>query len=170
MKKKQQVIAKEKKVAELKQLFSDNDTVILTDYRGITVDQDVALRAKMRAAGVEYRVAKNTLLRLASNQFGVTSLDAYLEGPTAVSFSKDPVAAAKILGDFIKEKKVTSFKAGLLTGSFLDAKGIEVLAKLPPREVLLAQIAGCFAAPMSALARVTNLVKEAKESSETVAE
>ncbi len=67
-------------------------------------------------------------------------------------------------GDFIKENKVTAFKAGILNGSFMDAAGVDALAKLPSREILLAQVAGCFAAPMSALARVINLVKEAKES------
>lgn len=163
MEKKPQHIEKENQVAELQQLFVENDTVILTDYRGISVSQDVSLRKKLREAGVEYMVAKNTLIKRASNNHGIEALNPYLEGPTAIAFSKDPVAAAKILGDFIKEARVTSFKAGILTGSFIDAAGIDALAKLPPREVLLAQIAGCFAAPMSALARVTNLVKEQKE-------
>jgi len=164
--KKPQLIAKEQEVAELKQLFEESESVILTDYRGITVDKDVKLRAKMREAGVEYRVAKNTLIRIAGHQAGLDQLDEYLNGPTAISFSKDPVAAAKVLGDFIKDNRVTSFKAGLLNGAFLDAAGVDALAKLPSREILLAQVAGCFAAPMSALARVTNLVKEAREAAE----
>ncbi len=163
MEKKPQVIEKENQVAELQKLFTDNSAVVIADYRGITVAQDVKLRAKMREAGVDYRVAKNTLIRIAANNYGTTELDAVLEGPTAIAFSSDPIAAAKILGDFIKENKVGVFKAGLLDGKYLDADGLEALAKLPPREILLAQIAGCFAAPMSALARVTNLVKEAKE-------
>lgn len=166
MEKKPQVIAKEKAVAELQQLFVENDTVILTDYRGVSVAQDVKLRAKLRAAGVDYRVAKNTLLKIASNNLGQTCLDEYLNGPTAVAFSKDPVVAAKIIGEFIKENKVTSFKAGLLTGKFIDAAGVDALAKLPSREILLAQVAGCFAAPMAALARATNLVLEARIAAE----
>lgn len=164
MEKKPQLIAKEQEVAELQSLFEKSQSVVLTEYRGITVAQDVKLRAKMRAAGVEYRVAKNTLIRIASHNAGYDCLDAYLEGPTAIAFSEDPVAAAKISGDFIKENKVTAFKAGILNGSFMDAAGVDALAKLPSREILLAQVAGCFAAPMSALARVINLVKEAKES------
>ena len=164
MEKKPQLIAKEQEVAELQSLFEKSQAVVLTEYRGITVAQDVKLRAKMRAAGVKYRVAKNTLIRIASHNAGYDCLDAYLEGPTAIAFSEDPVAAAKISGDFIKENKVTAFKAGLLNGSFVDAAGVDALAKLPSREILLAQVAGCFAAPMSALARVINLVKEAKES------
>lgn len=163
MEKKPQFIEKENQVAELQQLFADNSAVVLADYRGITVAQDVQLRAKMREAGVDYRVAKNTLIRIAANNYGINDLDAHLEGPTAIAFSSDPIAAAKIMGDFIKNNKVCSFKAGLLDGKYLDAAGVEALAKLPPREILLAQVAGCFAAPMAALARVTNLVKEAKE-------
>jgi len=161
--KKPQQIEKENQVAELQQLFAENDTVIITDYRGVTVEQDVALRKKLREAGVKYMVAKNTLIKIASQNNGIDALNPYLEGPTAIAFSQDPVAAAKVLGDFIRDNKVTSFKAGLLTGSFLDAAGVEALSKLPSREILLAQVAGCFAAPMSALARVTNLVKEQKE-------
>ena len=170
MEKKQQVIVKEKAVAEMQQLFAENEAVILTDYRGISVDKDVKLRAQLRNAGVEYRVAKNTLIKIACNNYGVTSLDSYLEGPTAIAFSKDPVAAAKIIGDFIKENKVTSFKAGLLSGEFLDAAGVDALSKLPSREILLAQVAGCFAAPMAAMARAFNALKEAKEGEEPAAE
>ncbi len=163
---KPQFIAKEKQVAELQQLISESEAVFLTNYCGITVDKDVALRAKLRNAGVDYRVAKNTLLRIACDNLGDNCLDEYFNGPTAVAFAKDPAAAAKILSEFIRDNKVTSFKAGLLGGKFIDAKGIDTLGKLPPREILLAQVAGCFAAPMAALARVTNLVKEAKEAAE----
>ena len=169
MEKKPQMIEKEQEVAELQALFEKSESVVLTDYRGITVAQDVKLRAKMREAGVEYRVAKNTLIKIASHNAGYDCLDTYLNGPTAIAFAEDPVAAAKVSGDFIKENKVTSFKGGILTGAFIDAAGIDALAKLPPREILLAQVAGCFAAPMSALARVTNLVKEAKEAKEAEA-
>lgn len=163
MEKKPQMIAKENEVAELKQLFEESESVVVADYRGITVAEDVQLRAAMRKADVEYRVSKNTLIRIASHQAELGLLDAELNGPTAIAFSKDPVAAAKVLGDFMKDHKNIKFKAGILTGKYMDAAGVEALAKLPSREILLAQVAGCFAAPMAALARVTNLVKEAKE-------
>ena len=107
MEKKPQVIAKEQQVDELEKLFEENEAVVLTDYRGITVDKDVKLRAKLREAGVEYRVAKNTLIKIAANKFGVDCLDKFLEGPTAIAFSKDPVAGAKVIGDFIRENKMT---------------------------------------------------------------
>ena len=170
MEKKPQLIEKEQQVAELQELFANAQSVVLTDYRGINVAQDVKLRAKMRAAGVEYRVAKNTLIKLAGHNAGYDCLDAYLEGPTAIAFSEDPVAAAKVIGDFIKENKVTSFKAGLLTGSFIDAAGIDALAKLPPRDVLLSQVASCFAAPLSSVARAFNAYAEQQESATPAAE
>jgi len=160
MVKKPQMIEKEQEVAELQALFEKSQSVVLTDYRGITVAQDVKLRAKMRAAGVEYRVAKNTLIKIASHNAGYDCLDNYLEGPTAIAFSEDAIAAAKVSGDFIRENKVTSFKAGILTGNFIDAAGIDALAKLPSREVLLSQVAACFNAPMSAVARAFNAYAE----------
>lgn len=156
MEKKPQLIVKEQEVAELKQLFAGSQAVIFTDYRGINVAQDVKLRAKMRANGMEYRVAKNTLLALASNQLEQESVLAYLNGPTAVTFATDPVEAAKIISDFIRDNKVTKIKAALLTGKVIDAAGVEALAKLPAREVLLAQVAGALVAPLSAFAGVTS--------------
>lgn len=155
MEKKPQFIAKEKEVTELQQLFAKSDAAILTDYRGISVSEDVKLRAQLRKAGIEYRVAKNTLLRLACNNYGSVELDSFLKGPTAVAFAGDPVAAAKILSDFIRESKKTRIKAALLNGKLIDAAGVEALAKLPPREVLLAQVAGAFTAPIAGFAGVT---------------
>jgi len=156
MEKKPQVIAKEKEVAELQELFAKSGAAILTDYRGISVAEDVKLRAKMRAAGIDYRVAKNTLLKLACNNYGSTDLDNYLNGPTAVAFADDPVAAAKVISDFIRESKKTKIKAALLTGKLIDPADVEALAKLPAREVLLANVAGAFAAPMASFAGVAS--------------
>ncbi len=155
MEKKPQVIAKEQKVAELQELFANSQAVFLTDYRGISVAEDVKLRAKMREAGINYLVAKNTLIKIACNNYGSNELDSYLNGPTAIAFAEDPVAAAKILSDFVKESKKTQIKAAMLSGKLIDAQGVEDLAKLPSREVLLAQVAGAFAAPMSSFAGVT---------------
>ena len=163
MEKKPQVIAKEQEVADLEKLFEENEAVILSDYRGITVDKDVKLRAKLREAGVEYRVAKNTLIKIAANKFGVDCLDSVLEGPTAIAFSKDPVAGAKVLGDFIRENKVTTFKAGLLNKKFLNPDEVDALAKLPSREALLSQLASCFNAPMASFARALNSYAEQLE-------
>ena len=158
MEKKPQVIAKEQKVAELQELFANSQAVFLTDYRGISVAEDVKLRAKMREAGINYLVAKNTLIKIACNNYGSNELDSYLNGPTAIAFAEDPVAAAKILSDFVKESKKTQIKAAMLSGKLIDAQGVEDLAKLPSREVLLAQVAGAFAAPMSSLFSASEVV------------
>lgn len=152
MEKKPQRIAKEEEVAELQQLFANSQAAIITDYRGITVDQDVKFRAKLREAGCEYRVAKNTLLRIANHNLDAPELDSILAGPTAVCFAQDPVAAAKVISEFIRETRKTKIKGALLTGSLIDAAGVDALAKLPPREVLLAQVAGALSAPLAGFA------------------
>ncbi|MDO4581575.1 MAG: 50S ribosomal protein L10 [Bacillota bacterium] len=177
MEKKPQVLAKEAEVAELQQLFNENQAVILTDYRGISVAEDVALRAKMRAAGIEYRVAKNTLLKIANNNDGSSLFDDYLKGPTAVAFTNQPVEAAKIISEFIKTTKKTSIKAGLLDGKLINAADVEALAKLPSREVLLGQLAGMLAQPMSSFAgsctallrQFATVVDKVREQKEAVA-
>ncbi len=152
MDKKPQRLQKEAEVAELKKLFNESETVILTNYRGLNVAQDVQLRAQMRKAGIDYRVAKNTLIKIACDQNGINDLDEYLNNPTAVAFAKDPVEVAKIFSSFIKENKMTEIKAGLLGKTVIKASQVEDLAKLPTREVLLAQVAGAFQAPMASFA------------------
>ncbi len=154
MDKKPQRIEKENQVAALQKLFSESSAAIVTDYRGLTVAQDTVLRNKMREAGVEYLVAKNTLIKIACHNLDQTGLDPYLNGPTAVAFAQDPAAAAKLICDFIKENKKTEVKAALLGDKLIDAAGVEALAKLPTREVLLGQVAGAMQAPMAAFAGV----------------
>ncbi len=154
MDKKPQRIEKEAQVALLQQLFSESAAVIVTDYRGLTVAQDTVLRNKMRDAGINYQVAKNTLIKIACNNLGQTGLDEYLNGPTAVAFAQDPAAAAKLMSEFIKETKKTQIKAALLGDKVIDAAGVEALAKLPSREVLLGQVVGAMQAPIAAFAGV----------------
>lgn len=175
MEKKPQRVAKEAAVAELQQLFAESQAVILTDYRGITVAEDTLLRNRMREAGVEYRVTKNTLIKLACHQLDIDSLDEFLNGPTAISFANDPVAVAKLVSDFAKEFKKTSVKAGLLDRKAISAAEVDSLAKLPSREVLLARLLGAMQSPLSGfvgcasgmlrqLVTVTDAVRKQKES------
>jgi len=154
--KKPQRIAKEEQVRELEQLLKESEGTVLSDYRGITVTQDVVMRAKLREAGVDYRIVKNTLLKIACNNVGYTDLDPFFEGPTAIAFGSDPVQLAKLLSAAIAENKKGAIKAGLLGDNFINAAQINNLAKLPPREVLLAQVAGAFQAPLAAFAGVTS--------------
>lgn len=144
-------------VAELKERFVNAKGAVLTNYRGLTVAQDTNLRRKLREAGVEYRVVKNTMTRIAANEAGLEGLAAHLEGPTALAISfTDPVAPAKIISDFVKENKleVLEVKAGVVEGSVIDAQGVKALAALPPREVLIAQVLAGMQSPIAGLVNV----------------
>jgi len=124
---------------------------------GIDVATMTKLRRNMRQAGVEYKVVKNTLARIALHDMGITELDPFLEGPTAIAMSaSDPVAPAKVISDFIRETRDVPLqvKAGLLNRQFMNEVGIKALAELPSREQLLARVVGCFSAPLSSFASV----------------
>ena len=144
-------------VAELKEKLSTTKGAVLTNYRGLTVAQDTKLRRKLREAGVEYRVFKNTLTRIAAKEAGIEGLDPYLEGPTAIALSMtDPVAPAKVISDFVKENKLQTLevKAGLVEGKVIDASGVKALSNLPPREVLIAQVMAGMQAPIAGFVNV----------------
>lgn len=148
MDKKPQRIAKENAVSILAEYVKSNSTILLLDYKGITVNDDTAFRRLLREAGVKYLVTKNTFIKLATNGEGITELDPFLEGTTAIAFSDDPVALAKIVSDFAKTHPAIKVKAGLLEGKILPAEKVAALAKLPAREVLLAQVAAGMQSPM----------------------
>lgn len=146
-------------VSELKEKLSNTKGAVLTNYRGLNVALDTKLRRKLREAGVEYRVIKNTLTRIAAKDAGIEGMEQYLEGPTAIAMSDvDPVAPAKVLADFIRENKLQTLeiKAGLLEGKVIDVGGVKALASLPPREVLIAQLLGTMQAPITGFVRVLN--------------
>ena len=137
-------------VAAIREKLEKAQSVVLIDYRGLTVAEVTELRNEFRKAGVEYQVLKNTLIRKAANEMGITGLDNILEGPTAVAFGmEDPASAAKIISEFAKKTKKTEVKAGLLGTEVLDAKGVQALADLPPKEVLVARIMGSLNAPIT---------------------
>jgi len=150
-------ITKEKKeeiLSELKEKFEGSTVSIFADFRSLNVSEATKLRRKLREAGCELKVAKNTLTGLITKRLGVEGVEQYLEGPVAIAFGKDPVAPAKILVDFIRETKKMDIKAGILEGKVIDAKGIKNLADLPPREVLLAKILGSMQTPLYGFAGV----------------
>lgn len=148
---------KQKIVAEIQKDLESAMLVIFTDFRGLNVDEVTELRNKLRIPGVEYKVLKNTMLRFALKQSGHEDTVAQITGPNAVLFSKDdPVAPAKILFDFAKAHKNLEIKSGLLEGQLVMADKIKVLAELPPRDVLLAQVVGTMQAPITAFVRVLN--------------
>ncbi len=142
--------SKEQIVAELAQKLASSKATFLADYRGLNVEQVNKLRRELHGAGVEYRVVKNTLLRLAAKGTGAACLEPHLEGPTAIAIAGlDPVAPAKILSDFAKANAKFELKGGSLEGKVLSAADIQALADLPSREVLLAKMLGSLNAPIS---------------------
>lgn len=146
---------KEAIVADIQQKIEKAQSAVFIDYRGLSVEEVTDLRNKFRAAGVEYRVLKNTMIHRAAEKLEMEGLYPYLAGPTAVAFGyEDPVAPAKIISDFIKAKKKTEIKCGILEGKVVDNTAIQALADLPPREVLLAQVLGGMNVPISGLVGV----------------
>ncbi|MDR7464091.1 MAG: 50S ribosomal protein L10 [Armatimonadota bacterium] len=146
------------KVAEvevLKERLQRARAVILTDFRGLTVKEITQLRARLREAGVEYRVVKNRLMRIAARQAGIPGLEIYLEGPIAAAFGyDDPVTPARVVHEFIRQMRKLEAKGGIAEGRPLTAQQVRQLADLPPRGVLLAQVAGGMRAPLQGLASV----------------
>ena len=137
-------------VAEIKEKFEKAKTVVLVDYRGLTVAEDTELRSQLRKAGVEYCVLKNTMINIATKDMGFTEMKEQLNGPTAVAFSyEDMIAPAKILTDFSKKAKKMTIKCGVCDGAYLNADGVQALANLPSKEVLIAKIMGSMMSSVS---------------------
>ncbi len=144
---------KKQVVEEVKARLQKAKGAVLTDFRGLNVAEVTKLRSQLREAGIEFKVIKNTLTRIAANEVGLKGLDPYLEGPTAIAFgNEDPMAPAKILTEFIKTHKALEIKAGILEEKVIDADGVKALADLPPREVLLAKLLGAMQFPLSGFA------------------
>lgn len=140
---------KERTVAEVATHLREAPSTVIVDYRGLNVGEDADLRRKLRAARVEYRVIKNTLVTRAAAEVGLSELDGILRGPTAMAFSlEDPTAAARELMAFAKDHQALQVKGGVLEGRVLGPDQVKALADLPTREVLLAQVAAAFAAPL----------------------
>lgn len=166
---------KQEQVADVADKLQRAQSVVLVDYRGLTVEEVSNLRTKFREAGVEYKVIKNNMLKRAADSLEIEGLDDYFKGPTAAAFGfDDPVAPAKIMANFIKETKKTELKGGILSGKAVSADAINNLAKLPSKEELLAKMLGSLNAPVSnfvgvlsaiprSLVQVLNAVREQKE-------
>lgn len=158
---------KEAKVLEIKEKLEKAQGVVLANYQGLTVEEDTELRKKLREAGIEYKVYKNTMTTLAAKELGINGLDAHLEGPTSIAFSyEDATAPARVLNDFAQAHKKLELKAALVEGNVYDAAGAKALAAIPSREVLIAKLLGSFKAPLSNLAYMLNAVREKQESAQ----
>jgi large subunit ribosomal protein L10 len=146
---------KEAVVNEIKQKFATSKTVVLADYRGLNVAEVTELRKKMREAGIDYKVLKNTMTSRAAKAANIDGLDQYLSGPIALAFSyNDYIAPAKIMAEFAKSHKKLELKAGVLDGKVIDIESVKNLAELPSREVLLGKVVGMLQAPIRGLVTV----------------
>ena len=143
---------KEKVVDELGQIFESSGVVVVSHYTGLTVAEMQDLRARMSAAGGSVRVAKNRLAKIALEGKPCASIASLLTGMTVLSYSEDPVAAAKVAEDFAKDNKKFEILGGAMGSSALDRAGVEAVSKMPSREELIASIVGCIGAPASNIA------------------
>lgn len=159
-------------VQEIAENIKDAQSVVIVDYRGLTVAQDTQLRKELREAGITYKVYKNTLMNFAFKGTEFESLTDCLEGPNAIAISKDDATApARILAKFAKDAKALEIKAGVVEGQAYDQAGLQTLATIPSREELLSKLLGSLQSPITNLARVLNQIAEqgGAEASESAA-
>ncbi len=151
-------------VNEIKEKLDKAASVVIVDARGLTVEQDTVLRKKLREAGVDYKVYKNTMVHFAIQGTQYEGLDEYLAGPSTFAFSyEDATTAASILNNMAKDVKALEFKAGVVEGVLYDAAGMKLIADIPSRDVLLSKLLGSFKSPMSSFARVIDQIAKKDE-------
>lgn len=160
----QAIEIKKGQVQEIAEKFKSAASVVVVDYRGLTVAQVTELRKQLREAGVEYKVFKNSLTRRAAEQEGFEGINEFLTGPNAIAFSnEDVVAPAKIINDFAKANDKLEIKAGIIEGNVASAEDVKALAELPSREGLLSMLLSVLQAPVRNFALATKAVAEQKE-------
>ena len=148
-------------VQEISEQIKDAQSVVVVDYRGLTVAEDTQLRKQLREAGVAYKVYKNTLVNFAIKGTDFESLSDVLEGPNAFAISTtDATAPARVIAKFAKTAPALEIKAGVVEGTFYDADGMKAIATIPSREELLSNFLGSIQSPITNFARVINQIAE----------
>ena len=148
-------------VQEIAAQIDGAQSVVVVDYRGLTVSEDTQLRKELREAGVSYKVYKNTLVNRAIAGTEFESLKESLEGPSAFAISKDDATApARILAKFAKTAPALEIKAGVVEGNFYDAEGMKAISSIPSRDELVSRLLGSLQSPIANLARVLNQIAE----------
>ena len=148
-------------VDKIAEEIKDAQSVVLVDYRGLTVAQDTELRKQLREAGVIYKVYKNTMMKRAFEGTEFAALDDCLEGPSAIAISKDDATApARILAKYAKQFPALELIAGVVEGNYNDQAGIQALSQVPSREELLGKLLGSIQSPITNFARVLNQIAE----------
>ncbi len=150
-------------VEEIKKSIEGAQSIVVVDYRGLTVEQDTRLRKQLREAGIVYKVYKNTMIKFAIEGTEFAELGQDLEGPSAIAISTtDATAPARILAKFAKEAKALEIKSGVVEGTYYDAKAITAIASIPSREELISKLLGSIQSPITNFARVINQIAEQK--------
>ena len=148
-------------VDQIKAKLEGASSVLLVDYRGLTVEQDTTLRKELREAGVEYRVYKNTMVNFAVQGTEFEAISKHLEGPTAIAISyEDATAGPRVLAKVAKANEKLEFKGGVVEGTYYDANGMLAIGNIAPREELLGRLLGSFKSPIASFARVIKQVAE----------
>ena len=148
-------------VEEISENIKDAQSVVLVDYRGLTVEEDTKLRKELRNAGITYKVYKNTMMNFAFKGTDFEQLADQLEGPSAIAISKDDATApARVIANFAKKSPKLEIKAGVVEGVFYDANGMKAIADIPSREVLISRLLGSLQSPVANFARVLNQIAE----------
>ena len=148
-------------VQEISDSIKDAQSVVIVDYRGLTVAEDTQLRKQLREAGVTYKVYKNTFMNFAFKGTDFESLSGVLEGPNAIAISTtDATAPARVLAEFAKKAPALEIKAGVVEGNFYDADGMKAISSIPSREVLLSKLLGSMQSPITNFARVIKQIAE----------
>ena len=148
-------------VQEISDSIKDAQSVVIVDYRGLTVAEDTQLRKQLREAGVTYKVYKNTFMNFAFKGTDFESLSGVLEGPNAIAISTtDATAPARVLAEFAKKAPKLEIKAGVVEGNFYDAEGMKAISSIPSREVLLSKLLGSIQSPIANFARVIKQIAE----------
>ena len=149
---------KERVVADLVERLKGSDTLIVADYRGLSMSEIDDVRTQLLAHGARFSVVKNTLTKRAAEEAGVETLGDLLDGPSAIAFvgDGDMVAVAKTLSDTARRTRILAIKGGILQGSPVEVQGIEELASLPPADVLRGQVLGAVVGPLTSIAGLVN--------------
>ena len=148
-------------VAEISEQIKGADSIVVVDYRGLTVAEDTKLRKALREEGVVYKVYKNTFITSAIKGTDFEGIAPYLEGPTAIAIGKeDATAPARVIAKFAKDAKALEIKGGVVEGNVYDVKGIEKIATIPSRDQLISKLLGSLQSPITNFARVMNQLAE----------
>lgn len=155
------LVEKQRVVEEIKEKISKAKSIVFVDYKGTNVSQDTKIRSEFRANNSDYKVYKNRLMLRALNELGITGMESYLEGTTSVAFGYDSeTAPAKVVNDAMKENPNMQIKCGIIEGKVVDSDYVKMLANIPSKEVLVAQLLSMLQAPVRSLAIALKAISE----------